>query len=364
MSEQLLKTPCHSWHVAHGGRMVDFAGWEMPVQYTSITEEHQAVRHAAGLFDISHMGRLEFRGPEAGRFLDHLVTNNVADLQIGQIRYALVANEQGGILDDVLVYRFDAYYLLVVNASNRLKILDWIDEKSGGFDFQLEDLTFERCMVALQGPRALEILKPLVGHDISQTSYYWGDEGMVLNVPAIVSRTGYTGEDGFEVILEAERGPQLWEALLERGHDLGLLPAGLGCRDTLRLEAAMPLYGHELNESIDPYTAGLAFGVKLDGADFIGKEALAALRADKNRRRRIGLELAGRRIAREGATLFAGERQVGEVTSGTFSPTLEKSIAMGYVDPDVASIGTALEIDIRGKREPATIVKLPFYRRS
>lgn len=360
----MLRTACHDWHVAHGARMVDFAGWHMPVQYSTIVEEHHAVRRAAGLFDIGHMGRLRFSGPDACACLDRLLTTDVAALQVGQIKYSLMTNEAGGILDDVLVYRLSEGYLLVVNASNRMKIIDWVEAHIGGFDVHFEDLTFERFMCAIQGPRALEILRPLVdSHDIAETAYYWGAEGSVLNVPALVSRTGYTGEDGFEIVLPAEHGPRLWETLIERGRDAGLLPAGLGCRDTLRLEAAMPLYGHEMDESTDPYTAGLGFGVKLTSADFIGKEALIAAKERKDRPKRVGLELAGRRIAREGSLLFAERREIGRVTSGTFSPTLEKSIAMGYVQPEFVAPGTELEVDIRGKSERAKVVPLPFYKR-
>jgi aminomethyltransferase len=343
--------------------MVDFAGWEMPVQYSTITEEHHAVRKAAGMFDIAHMGRLQFSGPDACRFLDHLVTNDITKLKVGQICYALVTNEQGGILDDVLVYRFESCYLLVVNASNRLEILSWIEESPGSFDVQYHDWTFEKFMLALQGPKSIEILNPLVEPELSQIQYYGGLETTVQGEPAIVTRTGYTGEDGFEVIVSSDDAPKLWETLIEAGQPLGLLPAGLGCRDTLRLEAAMPLYGHELNESIDPLTAGLSFAVKLKAGDFIGKEALIAKNADENRQQRIGLELVGKRIAREGALLFSGDEQIGQVTSGTFSPTLAKSIAMGYIAPQFAEIGTKLEVDIRGKRSEARVVNLPFYSR-
>ncbi len=358
------RTPCYDWHVAHGGRMVDFAGWKMPVQYSTIIGEHHAVRQAAGLFDIAHMGRLRFTGPDACHFLDHLVTNDMTQLPIGRHRYALVTNPAGGILDDVLVSRDDDGYLMVVNASNRAKILDWIEQHRHPFDVTLEDLTVERCMFALQGPKAAEILNPLVQADISELRYYTGAMTKLGEVPALVSCTGYTGEHGFEIILPAEEGPALWQTLFDRGIEMGLLPAGLGCRDTLRLEAAMPLYGHELDETIDPFTAGLSFAVKLDTGDFIGKDALLAAKENRNRQRRIGLELAGRRIARQDALLFSGDCEIGRVTSGTFSPTLEKSIAMGYVAPDFAEPDTALEVDIRGRREPATVVKLPFYRRS
>ncbi|HTI52316.1 MAG TPA: glycine cleavage system aminomethyltransferase GcvT, partial [Planctomycetaceae bacterium] len=359
----LLQTRCHDWHVAHGGRMVDFAGWEMPVQYTSIVAEHTAVRTACGLFDIAHMGRLRFIGPDAAKFLDHIVTNDVAGLEIGQIRYALVTNDQGGILDDVLVYRFADHYLLVVNASNRLKILAWIEQHRKKFQATIEDLTQSHFMLALQGPQALQLIQPLVDVKVAALRYYTGAPALIGGERGIVSRTGYTGEDGCEVIVPSATALKLWETLFERGTGVGLLPAGLGCRDTLRLEAAMPLYGHELNESIDPYTAGLAFGVKLDAKEFIGREALIAAKANPQRPRRIGLVLAGRRIAREGAALFLGETSVGQVTSGTFSPTLQKSIAMAYVRGDQATIGTELQVDIRGAREPARVVKLPFYKR-
>jgi aminomethyltransferase len=359
----LLHTACHDWHVAHGGRMVDFAGWEMPVQYTSIVAEHYAVRRAAGLFDIAHMGRLRFTGADAAKFLDHLITNDVSSLAPGQIKYALVTNENGGILDDVLVYRLADSHLLVVNASNRLKILAWIERHRAKFNVVIEDQTVPQFMLALQGPKAQSILQPLVDVDLAQIKYYFGTPARIAAQPGFVSRTGYTGEDGFEVILPATRAATFWESLIAAGTPQELLPAALGCRDTLRLEAGMPLYGHELNETIDPFTAGLAFGVRLDAGDFIGRAALIAAKATADRLRRVGLELAGKRIAREGALVFAGDRQVGRVTSGTFSPTLEKSIAMAYLPAAEAAAGTALTIDIRGQREPAKVVKLPFYKR-
>ena len=359
----MMHTALHAWHVSHHGRMVDFAGWDMPVQYTSIVAEHQAVRKAAGLFDIAHMGRLQFTGPDAARWLDYLLTCDVAGLSLGQVKYSLVCNEQGGILDDVLVTRFADHHLLVVNASNRQKILDWIGAHSAGFNANVEDQTQSRFMLAVQGPRAEALLQPLVNQPLGSIAYYFATQAEVLGTPAVVSRTGYTGEDGFEVILPPEKAQRLWERLLADGSP-DVLPCGLGCRDTLRLEAAMPLYGHEMNEQTDPYTAGLAFGVKLDKpADFIGKAALIAAKAKPNRPKRVGLQLAGRRIAREGAIVLAHGQQTGHVTSGTFSPTLEKSIAMAYVPPEHAAPGPPLEVDIRGQREPATVVKLPFYKR-
>ncbi|WP_145425097.1 glycine cleavage system aminomethyltransferase GcvT [Symmachiella dynata] len=358
------ETACHAWHVAAGGRMVDFAGWDMPVQYSTIIDEHNAVRQAAGLFDIAHMGRIYFRGPDAAVVLDSIVTNDVISMEVGQVRYALVTNAAGGILDDVLVYRFPDFYLLVVNASNREKIVEWIEKNRDEFDVEVDDATLQQFMLAIQGPLAVEILSPHVPIDLAEMGYYTAVETSVLGHPGLVSRTGYTGEDGFEVIVSNEQAVELWETLIADGKEQGLLPAGLGCRDTLRLEAAMPLYGHELNEQIDPYTAGLGFAVKLDAGDFIGQPAVAAAKEKKDRRKRVGLELEGRRIAREGAELILRDATIGEVTSGTFSPTLQKSIAMGYIDQEQSAVGTVLEVDIRGKRALATVVPLPFYKRA
>jgi glycine cleavage system T protein (aminomethyltransferase) len=360
----MLQTALHDWHAACGARMVDFAGWGMPVQYTSIVEEHHAVRRAAGLFDIAHMGRLTFTGPDACGLLDHLLTNDVTKLDVGQIRYSLVCNEQAGILDDVLVYRFAGHYLLVVNASNREKIVAWIERHHGGFNAHVADMTREQFMLALQGPKSIEILNPLADADVSALKYYHGTEATVCGVAATVSRTGYTGEDGFEVIVSAGHAVAVWEAVFKAGQAHGLLPAGLGCRDTLRLEAGMPLYGHEMDENVDPLTAGLGFGVKLQAGDFIGRDALLAKKAAPAVRKRVGLELEGKRIAREGAELFVGAQRVGEVTSGTFSPTLERSIAMGYLPPEFSAPGTAVKVDVRGNRTSARVVPLPFYRRA
>ncbi|MCA9016041.1 MAG: glycine cleavage system aminomethyltransferase GcvT, partial [Planctomycetaceae bacterium] len=325
--------------------------------------EHHAVRHTAGLFDIAHMGRLFFTGPDACRFLDRLLTNNVESLKPGQIRYSLVTNEAGGILDDVLVYRFSDFYLLVVNASNRLKIVEWIEKQRPGFDVQIDDRTCEKFMLALQGPESLNVLNPLAEADLSGIKYYYGVETRVLGVEALVSRTGYTGEDGFEVVLDQSQAVTLWERLIADGQALGLIPAGLGCRDTLRLEAAMPLYGHELDEQTDPFTAGLNFAVKLQGADFIGKESLLAAKARDDRKVRVGFTLEGKRAAREGSLLFADDQQVGMVTSGSFSPTLDMPIGMAYVEAAFAEPGRTLEADIRGKRFPVKLTSLPFYKR-
>jgi aminomethyltransferase len=360
----LLRTPLFDWHVAHGGRIVEFGGWEMPVQYTGIVDEHLAVRQAAGLFDISHMGRLRFTGPQAAAFLNHILTNDVSRLKSGQVRYALVCNDAGGVLDDVLVYRLAEVYWLVVNAANREKIVNWLTTRRANWEVHIADTTAATGMLALQGPATPRVLPPADAAVWSQLKYYAVAEGCSLAEPALLSRTGYTGEDGCELIVPREQLLGVWEALLARGRELGVRPCGLGARDTLRLEAAMPLYGHELTERIDPLTAGLAFAVKLDKPDFVGKAALLQIAQQTDRPQRVGLKLAGRRVAREGCRVYAGDTAVGEVTSGTFSPTLQMPIAMAYLAPSQATAGTSVDIDIRGKREPATVVPLPFYKRS
>jgi aminomethyltransferase len=382
MTSTLARTPLYDWHAAHGGRMVEFGGWSMPVQYTSIVAEHLATRTAVGLFDISHMGRLRFDGPDAARFLDGLVTRRVADLAPGQIRYALITNEAGGILDDVLVYRLaDAaggtYYLMVVNASNRPKIVAWIEAQrtkagwdesasptnAATLDFSFTDLTPQWAMIAVQGPKALQIAQPMIDVNVAGMKYYTGAETRICGHGGIVSRTGYTGEDGCEIIVGSNMAPRVWQEMLEAAQPVGGLPCGLGARDTLRLEAAMPLYGHELTEQINPYQAGLSFAVNLERRSFPGRDALAELKQDTSLPRRVGLEMAGKRIPREGAAILAKGEVLGQVTSGTFSPTLEQPIAMGYVRPEAALDGASVEVDIRGRREPARIVALPFYRR-
>lgn len=370
MNPSLAQTPLCEWHATHGGRMVDFAGWSMPVQYSSIVAEHLATRQAAGLFDISHMGRIRFDGPGAEAFLNRMLTRDIGGMAPSQVSYSLITNEAGGILDDVLVSHLQdagggSYYLLVVNAGNRTKIADWLDaHRADATDCEWSDLTTSWAMIALQGPVAQALLQPLVEANLSSMSYYHAVETRLARQGAIVSRTGYTGEDGFELIVGAAMAPALWNTLVEEGTSVGLLPAGLGCRDTLRLEAGMPLYGHELNEEIDPWTAGLGFAVQLNKGDFPGRDALVRLKENQDQPKRVGLELAGKRVPREGYPLLAGDEPVGHVTSGTFSPTFEKPLAMGYVRPEFKRPGTELSVDIRGRREPARIVKLPFYRRT
>lgn len=438
MNPPLAKTPLHDWHVGHHGRMVDFAGWSMPVQYESIVAEHQAVRNAVGLFDISHMGRLAFYGAGAGEFLESLLTRRVSDMSPGQIRYSLITNEAGGILDDVLLYRLEGAtahghtvapdeisYLLVVNASNRQKILNWINARLSG-DVACSDETFNTAMIAVQGPAARKLVCEMLSIGLENMRYYYG--ARIGSSPSlnVISRTGYTGEDGFELIVPAEDALGLWEKLMLVGKQAGAIPVGLGARDTLRLEAAMPLYGHELSESIDPLMAGLDFAVNLENRRFPGSDSLSRITARPRELLRVGLELTSKRVPREGFAirrlpnsaamkrleslrkqmgehptsldmvelvmeleeefdvsipdLAAEEIQsdaeaieylqkeligapIGNITSGTFSPTLHRSIAMGYVQAEYSKPGTDLGIDIRGQIEPAHVVPLPFYRR-
>ncbi len=374
------KTPLYEWHKAHGGRMVEFAGWWLPVQYTSIIAEHRGTRGAGGIADISHMGRLRFEGPGAAVFLAELLTRKVADLGLGQIRYSLVTNDSGGILDDVLVgYYHNAqgqpYYVVVVNASNREKLVRWVNRHlpperahRRGHEVLFSDVTELWAMFAIQGPRVIDLLQPLVDADLASMRYYKGAQARILHPAArrqggIISRTGYTGEDGFELSLGAEVARDVWEALVEMGQPLGIAPTGIGARDTLRLEAGMPLYGHELSEQVNPFEAGLGFACHLVGYDFPGRDALKRLQQQPLRRTRIGLELAGRRPARQNCPILAGGKTIGQTTSGTFAPTLQKPIAMGYVLPEYARPGTDLEVEVRGRRQQARVVPLPFYRR-
>ena len=373
-------TPLYDWHVANHGRMVDFAGWSMPVQYTSIIDEHVATRSAVCITDISHMGRLRFEGPGAAVFLAELLTRRVADMALGQVRYSLVTNKAGGILDDVLVGYYhnnhgQPYYVMVVNAGNREKIVSWIREhltaeRAGrpGQEIIFSDVTMLWAMFAIQGPRSVELLQPLLDVDLHSMQYYRGAQVQIFHPMArrqggIISRTGYTGEDGFELSIGADIAAAVWQAILDLGEPLGLIPTGIGCRDTLRLEAGMPLYGQELGEDIDPFQAGLGFACHLMGYDFPGRDALLKIKNAPPKRVRVGLEFAGRRAARHGCPVLVGEEQVGEVTSGSYSPTLEKSIAMAYVSPDVAKVGVKLTLDIRGRRQTAVIVEMPFYSR-
>ncbi|QEG42919.1 glycine cleavage system aminomethyltransferase GcvT [Roseimaritima ulvae] len=370
MVDSLAATPLLSWHRSAGATLVPFAGYEMPIQYGSIVSEHQACRQAAALFDVSHMGRLRFDGEGSAELLDHLLTRRVVGMKPGQVRYALMCNAEGGVLDDVLVSRLETpsgtgYHLLVVNASNRQKILKWIAPHLAEFPtVTMSDRTDLTAMIAVQGPRAVEACGRLFNADLSKLRYYRGVVTDQFSKPAIVTRTGYTGEDGIEVIVRAEEATRVWENLLLAGRDHGFVAAGLGARDTLRLEAGMPLYGHELNEQINPLDAGLGFACNLEGRSFVGDEALREAQRRGPARTRVGLLPEGRRPVREHCNIVDGDGQVvGEVTSGGPSPTLGHPIAMGYVDNALSQLGTTVQIDNRGRLQPAVVTALPFYKR-
>ncbi len=358
-SQSMKRTPLYDCHLEAGAKMVDFAGWEMPVQYAGVIEEHRAVRTAAGLFDVSHMGEVRVRGAGAEALLQRLTPNDVAKLVPGRAHYSGLLTERGTYVDDLLVYRLAADdFLVVVNASNAPGDFAWMASRAQG-EAEVTDESERWALLALQGPKALAILTLLASPDVSGLKYYGFVQGQVDGTPAILSRTGYTGEDGFEIYLAPEEAPKVWRRLVEAG----AAPAGLGARDTLRLEAAMALYGHEIDETTTPFEAGLGWVVKLDKGEFLGRDALAAQKAAGVPRKLVGFEVQGRGIARQGHAVVSDGGAVGTVTSGTWSPTFEKAIGMAYVPPEMAAPGTPLTLDVRGKPLPAVVVELPFYRR-
>jgi aminomethyltransferase len=366
LDEAPHETPLAARHAALGARMIDFAGWLMPVQYTSILEEHRAVRERVGLFDLSHMGELFVEGQDAAEALGAAIVSNPAALAVGRAHYSMICAPDGGVLDDLIVYRLDPdRFQVVANASNAAVVSDALAERLRGTKAVLDDRSLATGLVAIQGPRAVDVLRPLTDVDLEALRYYAIADGHVAGIPAMVARTGYTGEDGFEVFVETGRTRELWDALLGPVREAGGVPVGLGARDTLRLEAGMPLYGNELDRETTPYDAGLGRVVKLDKpGDFVGKAALEKVAADGPRRRLVGLIVEGRGIARHGYPVYVGERRTGVVTSGTQSPTLGVPIAMAYVAPGDAEPGTMVEVEIRDARVPARVVPLPFYRRS
>jgi aminomethyltransferase len=358
-------TPLVDAHRALGARLIEFGGWLMPVQYSSIIDEHRAVRERVGLFDLSHMGELYVEGPQAGEALAFALVSDPPSLGIGRAHYSMICAPDGGIIDDLIVYRLaDARFLVVANAGNAAIVSDALAERLKGFKAVLDDRSLATGLVAIQGPRAAETLAPLTDTDVSGLRYYAATEGTVAGVPALIARTGYTGEDGFELFLETAATPRLWAILLDAVREQGGLPIGLGARDTLRLEAGMPLYGNELDRSTNPYEAGLGRVVKLDKpGDFVGRAALEKVAASGPARRLVGLRMEGRGIARHGYPVWSGERRTGVVTSGTQSPTLGVPIAMAHVTPEDAEPGTVVDVEIRDARTPARVVALPFYRR-
>jgi aminomethyltransferase len=340
--------------------MVEFAGFLMPVQYTSIRDEHAAVRNAAGLFDISHMGQIGFDGPEAVPTADRLLTRRVASLRPGGVRYGLLCNEDGGVIDDVTFFRLaDSALFLVVNAANVEKVYRWVVRYSPAAA-GVRNTSEETAMFAVQGPASAEVMKTVCDAEVADIRRYRFDRAAVAGCPALVSRTGYTGSDGFEIFAGAGDGERVFESLLEGGAGVGLVPAGLGARDTLRLEAALPLYGHELDETTSPLEAGLGRFVEFEGRDFIGAEAIRRRRDAGHERALVGFELEGRGVARAEYPVAAGGEVVGVVTSGAPSPTLGKSIGLAYVPPALAAPGTRIDVIIRGRGTPARVVETPF----
>jgi aminomethyltransferase len=357
------KTPLYDCHLACGGTVVPFAGYLLPVQYPAgIIAEHTAVRTAAGLFDVSHMGEIRVAGKDALKNLNYILTNDFTSLVAGRVRYSVMCNGQGGCVDDLVVYRLDEEtFWVVVNAANRAKDVAWIKAHAFG-DVTVEDLSDRVAQLAVQGPRAGEILRRLTPERSLPAGYYsFREDVPVGGMKCLVSQTGYTGEEGYEIYLSNGDAPTMWNLLLDAGQDGGLIPCGLGARDTLRLEAAMPLYGHEMDDSISPLETGLHFGVKMEKEDFIGKKALAE--KGPPARKRIGLRMTGRGIARENQAVYAGDRLIGRTTSGTHAPFLKYAIAMALVDSGQAGTGAQLDVDVRGRRVAAEAVPLPFYSR-
>jgi aminomethyltransferase len=363
MATDLKRTPLFEEHEKLGAKLVPFAGYLMPVQYTAgILEEHRAVRTRAGLFDVSHMGELEVRGNEALALAQYAMTNDVSKLEIGQAQYSMFCREDGGAIDDCVVYRFDDHYMIVVNASNREKDRDWLEDLAGRFDVDVIDRSDEIGLLAIQGPLAQSIVSKLTDADLESIAYYHYREGDVAGIPTIISRTGYTGEDGFELYVPAGDAAALWRALIDAGKSDGLIPAGLGARDSLRLEMGYALYGNDLDENHSPLEAGLGWIVKLDKGDFVGSEALARLKQKGVREKLVGFMLGERGFPRHGYAVLLDGEPAGEVTSGIHSPSLQQGIGMAYVPVEGSKPGTPLQIVIRDRAHQAEVVRTPFYK--
>jgi len=355
-----VKTPYYKYHVEAGAKIVDFAGFFMPVQYSSIIEEHLAVRKNVGLFDLSHMGEFEVSGKDALAFLEKTTTNNVAALKPGEIQYSCLPMPDGGIVDDLLIYRMPESFFLVVNAANIKKDFDWLNSHLFG-DVKLVDNSMNFSLLAIQGPNAQKVFAEIADYDLDTMKYYTWTKAKVAGVEILFSRTGYTGEDGFEMYIPPEHADALWKAVTDTGQKYDMKLIGLGARDSLRLEMKMALYGNDIDEKTNPVEAGLSWIVYFE-KDFIGKDVIAKVKAEKPKRRLVCLELEGRAFPRHGYDILDGGAVVGKVTSGTFSPSLQKPIALGYVPREKSKSGSTLEIDIRNKKFTATVVKPPFYK--
>lgn len=363
--QNLKKTPLISAHESLKGKIVDYAGWALPVQYEGLVQEHEAVRTSAGIFDVSHMGEVEVKGKDALRFIQNLITNDASILEDNQVLYSLMCYPNGGIVDDLLVYKFsDDYFFLVVNAANVDQDYEWMLDNSHGYEVEIVNISEEIAEVAIQGPKAQDILQKLTDKDLSQIKFFYCDRNVNIGgFNCLVSRTGYTGEDGFEIYGDGQAIKAIWNRLLEAGKEEGLKPAGLGARDTLRFEATLPLYGHEISQDITPLEAGLGFFVKFSKDNFIGKDALLKQKEEGVPRKLIGFEMKDRGIPREGYEVLHNGEKVGFVTTGYLSPTLKKNIGLALVDYDVAKIGEEIDILIRKKLSKAQIIDKRFYQK-
>lgn len=359
------KTPLYETHLKYGGRIVEFGGWSLPVQYSGIKDEHQAVRTKAGLFDVSHMGEVLVEGPDALAFVQRLITNDASKLAINQILYSPMCYNDGGTVDDLLVYKqAEDRYLLVINAANIDKDWNWMQENAQGYTMNLTNLSDDTAQLALQGPEAERILSQLTNAPLAEIKFYWFmSDVVVAGKKVLVSRTGYTGEDGFEIYCDPADVAFLWEAIMEVGQPAGLLPAGLGCRDTLRFEACLPLYGHELSATISPIEAGIGFFVKLNKGDYNGREVLEAQKANGPQRKVAGFEMIDRGVARAEYPVWADGKCIGVVTTGSYAPSLDKNLGLALIEADYAKAGQKIEIEIRGKHIAAQVIAKPFYKR-
>ncbi len=364
---ELKRTPLYETHLALGGRMVEFGGWEMPVQYSGILDEHNTVRNAAGLFDIDHMGQFEVTGPDALEFLQHLFSSDLSTLEFAEAKYAILCYADGTVVDDTFVYKFPGatkrsrpWYMVVVNASNREKDFKWLDAHRVGYKAEMRDISDEFYMLAFQGPKAEQVLQRLEPFDLSEIKYHHARQFGIENERGILARTGYTGEDGFELFVPASHGKHVWDAILEAGKPEGVKPIGLGARDSLRFEAKMPLYGHEIDAHTTPIQAALGWACDMN-KDFIGRDVLLKEKLEGPARKLVGFEMIDRGIARKDYPICKDAKPIGVVTTGMFSPTLQKNIGMGFVAPEFAKIGTEFEVVVRDRPLKARVIKTPFY---
>lgn len=356
------KTALYDKHVAAGAKMVPFAGYQMPIQYRSITEEHKRVRTTVGIFDVSHMGEVWVKGDRAADFVSKITVNNAAKLQVNQAQYSAMLYENGGIIDDLLVYRFPDRFLLVVNASNREKDIDWIRKHAPG-DVVIDDASDRISLMAIQGRNAHQVVQKLTKTKLDEILFYWFREGEIDGHRAIISRTGYTGEEGFELYVDNEDAPAIWDAVMEAGKEFDIEPIGLGARDTLRMEMKYCLYGNDIDETTNPIEAGLGWITKVNKGEFIGRDTILDVKAKGIERKLVGFVVEGKAIPRHGYECFAGGEKIGAVTSGCWSPSIDQGIGIAYLAKEYTPLDTKFELDIRGKMVSAKVVETPFYKR-